>query len=510
MRARTSTLVCSALALVACRSSSPTTRTAAPPHTPAPIVHTGPVIPPPAGAISVAAYHARGDGVADDRAAIQAAIDAAAASGGDVYFPPGTYLIARPDGGYGLEVPARVRLHGAGQGQTVLIQAPNAVPSSRLIRVSGDDVLIEDLTLDGNKALQSHDKQRHGIFVMNSDRLVVRDVTARNFTGDGFYLYNGAKHALFLHVTATDNHRNGLTLGAMVDGTTLLSSKFVRNGAEQVDSEPGGPAVVSNTTIADCLLDGGGVSNDYALTVSGTPTQNGHGWNVVGNTINGAIAIVWAEHVMIAGNVGVNPTIRSSVFVYRRSNDIAIMGNRIEQTQTQVRSLAGVMLGGTGTGSAPARILIAGNDIKLGYEQSFGVRADGAISVQIVGNTFRGAGRPADPYAGIYLRATNEAEDFKSAVISGNTIRDFGGRGVSIHGNGAAKILSVDIEDNTFEDDSSVPSMKTAISLDDGTGAARQVSIKRNQYRGVAAKLINVPAQAMVTVDGVNPNPPAP
>src|SRR5205814_3150439 len=59
---------------------------------------------------------ALGDGVADDTAAVRAAIEQAAATGGGVvYFPAGTYKIVTPSGnprGSSLRVPSRVILRG--------------------------------------------------------------------------------------------------------------------------------------------------------------------------------------------------------------------------------------------------------------------------------------------------------------------------------------------------------------------------------------------------------------
>ena len=69
------------------------------------------------GTFSVLDYGAAGDGVADDTAEIQAAIDAVeAAGGGVVYFPRGTYLITA-----GLVVDQqKVSLRGAGIGVAIL------------------------------------------------------------------------------------------------------------------------------------------------------------------------------------------------------------------------------------------------------------------------------------------------------------------------------------------------------------------------------------------------------
>jgi hypothetical protein len=142
--------------------------------------------------------------------------------------------------------------------------------------------------------------------------------------------------------------------------------------------------------------------------------------------------------------------------------------------------------------------VIADNDIETTFERSYGVRATGAISVEITHNVLRGAGRPAPGYAGIYLRATLIDRDFKTAVMRGNTIRNFGERGVSVVGNGTAKLLSVDVSDNTFEDDSAVPTMTTAISLDDGSGAAQEVQVARNKFKGgVRERVINIPPRAI-------------
>ncbi|HEX4417970.1 MAG TPA: glycosyl hydrolase family 28-related protein, partial [Kofleriaceae bacterium] len=463
--------------------------------------------------VSVKDHGAKGDGATDDREAIQAAIGAvAAAGGGEVYLPPGTYVVSGARHAFwALDVPGGVHLRGAGQDKTTLQQAPGAGPSVRLLHLSGAHITLEDLALDGNKAAQTKNPQRHGIFTVHTEHLIVRRVAAHDFTGDGFYLYDGAADSQFIDVVATGNDRNGLTLGGNVDGTTLFHSKFAGNRAQQVDSEPGGTSIVSHTLIAGCEIDVAGASNDYALTVSGTEHTKGHDWTIVGNRIHGGIFVVWAERVLIAGNTGTNPTTKASVSVYRTSNDVVIAGNRFEMTQTRVRSLAGVLVQGTGTGSAPDRVFVLGNELTLDYEQSFGIRAEGAISVTLRGNTLRGPGRSAPGYAGIYVRATNQAEDFRSASVVGNTVRNFGARGVSLVGTGTAKLLSVEIRDNTFDDDAPVPAMTSGISLDDGTGAARQVRVTGNRFlHGVTAPLINYPADRQAVTSDAPPSAPAP
>lgn len=102
-------------------------------------------------------FGATGDGTTDDTAGLQQAIDAARATGGIVFFPPGTYLTRR------LILYSRVHLRGSGGDATVLRLAPGAntaiLESDRFEQETksrsnaGSTMFsIRDLTLDGNRA----------------------------------------------------------------------------------------------------------------------------------------------------------------------------------------------------------------------------------------------------------------------------------------------------------------------------------------------------------------------
>jgi hypothetical protein len=123
---------------------------------------------------NVMLYGATGDGVTDDTAEVQAAMDAAsAADGGTVLFPPGTYLCGQ------LTVPSYITLQGvarphfseAGDALQSRIKLKNSTNDSLLfIERLAVGITIRDLAIDGNKANNSGTS--HGIEFESASPLV--------------------------------------------------------------------------------------------------------------------------------------------------------------------------------------------------------------------------------------------------------------------------------------------------------------------------------------------------
>lgn len=112
--------------------------------------------------ISVRDFGARGDGKADDTAAIQRAVTAMAAlpEGGHVYFPEGVYRIT---GAIGIPFATGWKITGASRGAVVIRQDTDNTP---IFRLSGDlshSWVIEEITLDWARQQPAPHTQAVGI-----------------------------------------------------------------------------------------------------------------------------------------------------------------------------------------------------------------------------------------------------------------------------------------------------------------------------------------------------------
>jgi hypothetical protein len=99
-----------------------------------------------AGWLNVKAFGAKGDGITDDTAALQAAITAGGAAHTTVYVPPGTYMVSDP-----IVIPAGegLTVAGAGWGSSIKLLAASDCFVFKMTAVD-TRVTFRDLEIDGN------------------------------------------------------------------------------------------------------------------------------------------------------------------------------------------------------------------------------------------------------------------------------------------------------------------------------------------------------------------------
>lgn len=185
--------------------------------------------------VKSATYGAVGDGLADDTAAIQAAIDAAG-YGGVVYFPQGVYQVSQP-----LDLPRGVVLQGThsnlmvGPGMVAsewacYIQAAETFTAGSMITIVGDDdgdhpaingeQRIQNLMFDGSLV---PGWGLDGIFAKgNVQNVVLRDVCIRQMPNQGIITASNTLDewpwSWRLHSVMVDNcHTNGMVFERHTD-----------------------------------------------------------------------------------------------------------------------------------------------------------------------------------------------------------------------------------------------------------------------------------------------------
>jgi hypothetical protein len=123
------------------------------------------VAPPlrrPTGALSLADFGADGGGTRDTTDALRALVAAAAKTGKIAFVPPGDYKLTGD-----IEMPAKVRLQGAGMWHTTFIGDEALYPhADRRLRfkLSGDGSRLADFALDGRLKYRNDQEQNDGIF----------------------------------------------------------------------------------------------------------------------------------------------------------------------------------------------------------------------------------------------------------------------------------------------------------------------------------------------------------
>lgn len=234
-------------------------------------------------------FGAVGDGVTDDRVAIQAAIDNAVKSKqqGGILFPPGTYRVSKvPSSGgrWSLDLSGVQDFMVAGEGPESVVKLVDTTQKTGdwhvfILRNKDKEncqrVVFKDLVIDGNRdGLADPNEQSHGIEVESgTEDLVVDRCILRNCFGDGMRLLGesgrNVKRLRIENCLFQTNKRSGLGIQRALEQILITNCIFDRTskGDQSIDFEPSGADGPTDLIIQGCLINhpNGGI----AVSLSG-------------------------------------------------------------------------------------------------------------------------------------------------------------------------------------------------------------------------------------------------
>jgi Pectate lyase superfamily protein len=396
-------------------------------------------IPFEPGYLRVTAYGATGDGVHDDRPAIQAAMDAARAINGTVYFDPGTYLLA-----------------SSTQPNDQLIETDFGAPFT--LNLLGAHATLTTSQVGGTLL--------HAVGFWQNSRiagLVFRNThPVTPMTTVGLFLEgtegNGVSGFTIQGNTFEDFSRMIVTTG--VDGVTIDDNAFVldqgRDSGTSTNTEPNvGIWMFDNTptdgdstnvSITNNRYNGCGGLASLASTVSkscgdGFVYGRALGGKVDHNVIHGfsaeSIALQYEPTAGPSSTVS-NNTIDGTMIpgdmfgggnwgVRNDASGTSIVGNTITNTANGIFSCSASSCGGTGM--IPTGIVVTKNSIiaKAAASQvmSAGILLIGVSSSSITDNTvtFESGDISSEAYA-VGLSGASSTSPSDSMTVTGNVLQD--------------------------------------------------------------------------------------
>lgn len=453
--------------------------------------------------VSVKDYGARGDGVTDDAAAIQAALDSVPAGGGTVYLPPGDYRI-----GTTLAITVSgTTFKGAGASASVLRLADGVKvsgvgipgPFSPVMNPADvvDGVTVSDLCLDGNHNANPSSGYYYPLFAAQTSNLLFTRNLVRNWPSDGFSASNGNTVNTNLTVSYCrfdGNGRNGIHFGFVCTG--LIDNCYVTDCPSQYWGAAAGNGidveVEGNNQNSVAWPGAGTISPSTSPYVYGLTISNNVIRRVAAATAGDAIALQPAygpaQHLTVSGNVlcgyqlAVETTGSLGLYgVAAGISDVTVENNWV--ADDAAIAVAGYPFAVSGASGVTVQNNIS-NDINPNGYFSYGpfVADDGSSDVTVTGNTVRLNTTAANAVVRAYNSAATLSVTNNNYQANGGTVvnnSDGTATGITQSGNTdisgtawdqTAPAVSLSVADGTTL---TAPTAVTVTAADSGAGVAR-------------------------------------
>ena len=203
-------------------------------------------------------YGALGDGMRDDTAAIQAAINSLPSTGGTVFIPAGTYMI---------DTVKKIQLRSY-----MLLQLdPGAILKAKTSSVSKASVVYiynrTQVEVAGGRIIGERDTHKYmttstdewnmGVQIKGGSHVTVRDLHVSKCTGDGVCVGGGSSDVVIANIISTGNRRQGLSI-TNCNTIKVYDSEFSYTSGTApecgIDIEPDPGYTCSNIWIENCRI----------------------------------------------------------------------------------------------------------------------------------------------------------------------------------------------------------------------------------------------------------------
>ena len=445
------------------------------------------------------AYGATGDGVTDDRAAIQKALDAAAAAGGGtVYLPPTLfgYRVTRKSAAepYALLVPGNVRLTGHRWASRIQLAAGQAENTAVLALRAAQNVEIDHLTIDGNGTAQTDGfVYQQGIIVNQSTldtsrHVVIHDCDIVNCAGDLVYARRLAEDVRVERCRLQGARGYGIVVSLVTDLTVLENdiSDCTRGGVQWLAL--GTAFDVTGGTVAHNRVRGCGGAGVYLLAEAGSHVI---GARVTHNRVTGCgvsgIRLVHGVDCEIAHNY-VHDVTGQGIYVFGDSTGVSVAHNQVDTVMGGPGIYATTI--NTYLSTPVGHVSLAHNHVR-NVHQSEGAGGHG-IYVRDVRTLEIDGGLVEDCAAhGVWVQMAGVSE---GCVVRGVTLKNNTPAGLVLQDTDDARTRDCLVSHCTFTDDQGVPTQTEGVRL---AGSHGRVQVVANQFGATATPISTVGSSAV-------------